>query len=76
MKHEYHTLLPVHMQEFLITAAFTENIEAIDAAVKQLNLVAPYKFQNESTEKLRKFYHEPRQNVPNDGFVVAFKGLR
>jgi len=76
MNHPYHTLLPLNMQAALMAAAETKKIETIDATVKQLNFAAPYLFHNGKSEALRKFYHEPRQNVPSAGFVVAFKGLR
>lgn len=76
MKHPYHTLLPVYMQESLMAAAETKSTEAIEAAARDLRFAAPYRFHDEASEKLRTFYHEPRQNAPNAGFVVAFKGLR
>jgi hypothetical protein len=76
MKHPYHTLLPVQMQAVLMEAALRENTKAIDSAVNDLHFVAPYRFHNDKSEPLRKFYHEPRQNTPNAGFVVAFRGLR
>jgi hypothetical protein len=76
MKHPYHTLLPVSMQAALMAAAETKSTEAIDAAVRQLNFAAPYLFHNDKSEALRKFHHEPRQNVPMASFVVAFNGLR
>jgi len=76
MKHPYHTLLPVNMQAALMAAAETKTLGTIDAVVGQLNFTAPYLFHSGNSEKLRTFYHEPRQNVPNAGFVVDFKGLR
>jgi hypothetical protein len=76
MKHPYHTLLPVQMQAALMEAALTENIKAIDSAVDHLHFVAPYLFHNGKSEALRTFHHEPRQNVLNAGFFVAFRGLR
>jgi len=76
MKHPYHTLLPVQMQAALMEAAATKNTKTIDSTVDHLNFVAPYRFHNDKSEPLRTFYHEPRQNVPNAGFLVAFRGLR
>jgi hypothetical protein len=64
------------MQAALMEAAATKNTKAIDSAVDHLHFVAPYRFHNDKSEALRKFHHEPRQNVPNAGFVMAFKGLR
>ena len=72
MKHQYHTLLPVHMQASLMTAAATQNMEAIDAAASALHTAAPNRFHDNQSVALRKFYHEPRQIVPNAGFVVAY----
>jgi len=92
MRHEYHTLLPIHMQASLMDAALPQRIvymkasliddalkksvEAIDAVVSDLHFSAPFLFHNEQSEKLRRFHHEPRQNVLNAGFVVPYKGLR
>lgn len=76
MKHQYHTLLPVNMQAALMAAAETKTLGAIDDVVGQLNFAAPYLFHNGKSEALRRFYHEPRRNVPSAGFVFAFKGLR
>lgn len=72
MKYPYHTLLPVHMQASLMAAAATEHIETIDIAASELRAAAPNRFHDSNSVALRKFYHEPRQLVPNAGFVVAY----
>jgi hypothetical protein len=64
------------MQASLMAAAETKTLRVIDAAANDLKFAAPYLLHNEATQKLRKFYHEPRLVVPNAGFVVAFTGLR
>ena len=74
MKHPYHTLLPVHMQKALMTAAALERIEMIDTTARELHEEAPYRFHDENTVTYRTFYHEPRQLVPNAGFVVPYPG--
>ena len=72
MKHPYHTLLPVHMQKALMSAAATERIEMIDVTARELHAEAPHRFHDEKSVSLRRFYHEPRQNIPNAGFVVPY----
>jgi len=71
-KQPYHSLLPIQMQQALMDVAATGRIEMIDATAKELNEAAPQRFHNEQTVSGRRFYHEPRQLVPNAGFIVAY----
>jgi hypothetical protein len=57
-------------------AAATKSIIEIDNAARALHAAAPYKFHNDESVALRKFFHEPRQIVPNAGFVMAYGSPR
>ena len=73
MKHPFHTLLPVHMQKALMSAAALERIEMIDITARELHAEAPHKFHDEKKSvALRRFYHEPRQLVPNAGYIFPY----
>lgn len=74
MKHPYHNLLPIYMQEQLMQAAATGSIERIDSVAEDLRDAAPKAFLSEKSIARRMFYHEPRQSVPMAGFVVPFRG--
>jgi len=68
MKHAYHSLLPVHLQHQLMIAT----PGTVDATIKAVQDSAPFLFHDETTVARRRFYHEPRQLVPNAGCVVPF----
>ena len=70
--HTYNNILPVQMQDALMQAAATGRIEVIDATISELHKKHPERFHNEQTVSSRRFHHEPRQSVPNAGFVVPF----
>ena len=72
MKHPFHTLLTTQMQTSLMEAAATERMEFIDSTVRELHAIAPYKFHDEKSVSLRRFYNEPRQLVPNAGCVIPY----
>jgi hypothetical protein len=70
MKHPHHSLLPIHLQNALMSAASSERMEFIDQAIRDVYQAMPQKFHNEKTIAERKFYNEPRRIVPNAGFVI------
>ncbi|UOF82896.1 hypothetical protein [Caudoviricetes sp.] len=70
--HAYNNILPIHMQDTLMAAAATGRFEVVDATVIELQKKHPERFHNEHTVSGRRFHHEPRQSVPNAGFVVPF----
>ena len=75
MKHPYNNMLSIHAQDILMRAAATENSEAIDRAIREVQVSAPQKFHDNKTAALRKFHHEPRMLIPNAGFSVAYAGV-
>ena len=61
-----------HLQNALKAAASSGRIETIDRAVKDIQMAAPNKFHDEKTVSERKFVNEPRQLLPNAGYVMPF----
>ena len=70
MKHAYHSLLPVSMQMSLMHAA-ENGIKQVDETVNEFYQNAPQRFHDVKSVSTRKFYHEPRQSIPNAGFNIA-----
>ena len=70
-KHPYHTLLPTNMQKMLMDAA-TGGLASIDRVIYELQSSSPYRFHDKNTVEWRMFYNEPRQLVPNSGFIVPY----
>lgn len=71
MKHPYHTLLPTYMQKFLMDAV-EGGVAEIDKVASELREVSPQRFHDIKSVELRVFYNEPRQSVPNAGFIVPY----
>jgi hypothetical protein len=71
MKHPYHTLLPTYMQKFLMDAV-EGGVAEIDKVASELREVSPQRFHDTKSVELRVFYNEPRQNVPNAGFIMPY----
>lgn len=71
MKHPYHTLLPTYMQKFLMDAV-EGGVAEIDKVASELREVSPQRFHDNKSVELRVFYNEPRQSVPNAGFIVPY----
>jgi hypothetical protein len=71
MKHPYHTLLPTYMQKFLMDAV-EGGVAEIDKVASELREVSPQRFHDNKSVELRVFYNEPRQNVPNAGFIMPY----
>lgn len=71
MKHPYHTLLPTYMQKFLMDAV-EGGVAEIDKVASELREVSPQRFHDNKSVELRVFYNEPRQSVPNAGFIMPY----
>lgn len=71
-QHPYHTLLPTHMQKMLMDAAATGSLADVDRVVYELQSSSPFRFHDKNTVEWRMFYNEPRQLVPNSGFIVPY----
>ena len=71
MKHPYHTLLPTYMQKFLMDAV-EGGVAEIDKVASEMREVSPQRFHDNKSVELRVFYNEPRQSVPNAGFIVPY----
>jgi hypothetical protein len=71
MKHPYHTLLPTYMQKFLMDAV-EGGVAEIDKVASELREVSPQRFHDIKSVELRVFYNEPRQSVPNAGFITPY----
>jgi len=71
MKHPYHTLLPTYMQKFLMDAV-EGGVAEIDKVASELREVSPQRFHDIKSVELRVFYNEPRQSVPNAGFIMPY----
>jgi hypothetical protein len=71
MKHPYHTLLPTYLQKFLMDAAAV-GLAEIDKVASEMREVSPQRFHDSKSVELRVFYNEPRQSVPNAGFIVPY----
>ena len=71
MKHPYHTLLPTYLQKFLMDAAVV-GLAEIDKVVSEMREVSPQRFHDNKSVGLRVFHNEPRQSVPNAGFIVPY----
>ena len=76
MKHPHHTMLPVHLQNALRSAATSKRIEFLDRTIKDVYEAAPQKFHTEQTVSERRFLNEPRQLVPNAGYEIPFPSGR
>ncbi len=68
MKHAYHSMLPVHLQHQLMIAT----PGTLDLTIKTVQEAAPERFHTGDTVARRRFYHEPRQLVPNAGCVIPY----
>ena len=71
MKHPYHTLLPTYMQKFLMDAV-EGGVAEIDKVASELREVSPQRFHDNKSVELRVFHNEPRQSVPNAGFIMPY----
>lgn len=71
-KHPHHTLLPIHLQNALMSAATSGRIEFLDRTIKDVYEATPQKFHTDKTVTERRFFNEPRQNIPNAGFEIRF----
>jgi len=71
MKHPYHTLLPTYLQKFLMDAT-KGGVAEIDKVASEMREVSPQRFHDNKSVELRVFYNEPRQSVPNAGFIVPY----
>lgn len=69
MKHSYHGLLPVQLQNILMEATKSGRMDFLDEAISQVQALAPDKFHTDKTLAQRKFYNEPRRVIPNAGFI-------
>lgn len=69
-KHPHHTMLPVHLQNMLMSAAASGRAEVVDRAIKDVYETMPHKFHTEKTISDRRFFNEPRQLLPNAGYVM------
>lgn len=69
MKHPYHSLLPVQLQHTLMEAAERKRLDLLDDTIQQVQSSAPNKFHTAKTLSDRRFYNEPRQVIPNAGFI-------
>jgi hypothetical protein len=72
VKHPNHTMLPVHLQNMLMSAAASGRSEVVDRAIKDVYETMPHKFHTEKTVSERRFLNEPRRIVPNAGYEVPF----
>ena len=71
MKHPYHILLPTYMQKFLMDAV-EGGVAEIDKVASELREVSPQRFHDIKSVELRVFHNEPRQSVPNAGFITPY----
>lgn len=71
-KHPHHTLLPIHLQNALMSAATSGRMEFLDRTIKDVYDAIPQKFHTERTVSERRFFNEPRQLLPNAGCVMPF----
>lgn len=71
-KHPHHTLLPIHLQNALMSAATSGRIEFLDRTIKDVYEAIPQKFHTEQSVSERRFFNEPRQLLPNAGYVMPF----
>lgn len=69
-KHPHHTLLPIHLQNALMSAATSGRMEFLDRTIKDVYDSAPQKFHTEKTIAERRFFNEPRQLLPNAGYTM------
>lgn len=69
MKHPYHSLLPVQLQNVLMQAAERKRLDLLDETIQDVQRSAPSKFHTAKTLDQRRFYNEPRQVIPNAGFI-------
>lgn len=71
-KHPHHTLLPIHLQNALMSAATLGRTEFLDRTIRDVYDALPQKFHTERTVSERRFVNEPRQLLPNAGYVMPF----
>lgn len=69
MRHSYHSLLPVQLQSNLMEAAEKKRLDLLDVVIAETALAAPSKYHTAKTLGDRRFYNEPRQAIPNAGFI-------
>ena len=71
-KHPHHTLLPIHLQNALMSAATSGRMEFLDRTIRDVYDAIPQKFHTERTVSERRFVNEPRQLLPNAGSTMPF----
>jgi hypothetical protein len=72
MKHPHNQLLPIHLQNMLMSAGDTGRDDLIDVAIKTAHSSYPNLFHDKDSVSSRVFHHEPRQIVPNAGYVIGY----